>query len=136
MKNKIVPSLLSNFPLPKLPRKNQRSIVEVMTNDMTVVNIVILISNCETANTIPKINVRFVKQLPIVSPSAKPICPFLIAEIKRENSGREVPNAITVAPMTDFAIPIISAIEEAESTTNLELIIIPAKPIDKTIIDL
>lgn len=127
-KNRIIPSPLSSFPLPKLPRKNQRIIVEVITNDISAVNTVMLMSNLEKTSTIPKINVRFVKQLPIVLPSANPIWFFLIAERNRENSGREVPNAIMVAPMTDSFIPIMSAMKEEESTTNLELIIIPAKP--------
>ena len=58
----------------------------------------------------------FTKLLPIMFPKAKAECPSKIDLIPKVNSGRLVPTAIIVAPITVCGIPIDSANPTADST--------------------
>ena len=76
----------------------------------------ISILNGEAANVTPRMHVMFMKQLPTMLPSASSKCPFLTESMLVANSGRLVPNATIVAPMTTLGIFMLSAMNEAEST--------------------
>ena len=64
-------------------------------------------ANGDTIRIIPSINVKFVRQLPMAFPKAKFTCPLFKDSKLTDNSGKEVPKAIIVAPMKDSVIPTI-----------------------------
>jgi len=90
-----------------------------------------LIEKGDTSRMNPKTRVKFVKQDPIVLPNPSLRWFSLSALSEVDNSGREVPTAIIVAPMIDPAMPRIDAMFDAEFTTNLELIMVSIKPATK-----
>lgn len=67
------------------------------------------IVNSEFINATPSISVMFVKQLPIMFPSVRSMCPFFVESILVDSSGRLVPSAIIVAPITISGIPMLLA---------------------------
>lgn len=73
----------------------------------------------EERNTIPKMRVKFVRFDPIAFALARRIRPRLTAIILRLNSGRDVPNATTSAPMKIGGISKAAVISKAEDTVNL-----------------
>ena len=79
--------------------------------------IVILTGHAEAARLKPNIKVRFVKHEPKIFPKARSICFFLAAANVTDSSGREVPMAIIVAPITSLSTLKVVAIFIAESTT-------------------
>ena len=80
-----------------------------------------LTSNSERIKTNPRISVMFVTQEPMVSPKLRWGWPSLKAVKQTESSGRVVLKATMLAPITDWEIPVISEITEAELTTNIAL---------------
>jgi len=51
---------------------------------------------------IPRINVKFIKQLPMMLLNARSECPFLTESTPVDSSGKLVPKATIVAPINDF----------------------------------
>jgi len=64
----------------------------------------------------PKIKVMFMKQLPMMLPTARSKKPFLTESRLVASSGTLVPKAITVAPTITGGTPTLKAKKEAEST--------------------
>ena len=60
-------------------------------------------------NVMPKIKVMFMKALPTMLPSARSAWPFLRESRLVTNSGKLVPMATIVAPITTFGIPTLKA---------------------------
>ena len=81
-----------------------------------------------TSKTEPRIKVRFARFEPIRFPNRREIFLLLRAESESDNSGREVPIAIRVAPIKDSGISNSLAMFEAKTTEILELIITSPKP--------
>jgi len=67
-------------------------------------------------NVTPKIRVIFIKQLPTMLPSARSGCPFFIESRLVTNSGKLVPIATIVAPITTLGTPTLVARIGAAST--------------------
>ncbi len=134
--SKIAPSNLSNFFLPILPMNIRSKTLEMSTKPTSVIKISMAIVSGDNTKIKPKTNVRFVKQDPIIFPKPSFKCPSFEAATAVESSGREVPTAIIVAPITDLATPKLIAMFEAEFTTYHELNKTNIKPIIKKKIDL
>lgn len=74
----------------------------------------------------------FVMHEPMVVPNPSFGCPSFNAVMIVVRSGKAVPMAIIVAPITDPVIPKIEAILDVEFITNMEATKIPNAPIHKT----
>ena len=113
MNRKIAPSRHAIFSLDKKYHKKL-----VATNEKIISSEKASISTRKGAaiNIMPKINVIFIKQLPTILPNARSACPFLTEPILVTNSGRLVPIATMVPPITICGIPTLKAMVEAVST--------------------
>jgi hypothetical protein len=78
-------------------------------NIATLENADMLTVKGNTNKATPRMQMIFMKQLPMILPRAKSICPFLMELILVASSGMLVPNATTVAPITTSGTPMLSA---------------------------
>lgn len=83
----------------------------------------------EETNTTPNINVKFVRFEPIAVALARFACPRFTATRLRLNSGKEVPIAMSSAPITIGEIPNTEAISRPDETVNRADIAMIAVPI-------
>ena len=65
------PSTRSSLFLPQLPKKVQSRIVDNKTKTIVSEKIIVFIMNGDTRITIPSIRVMFIKQEPIIFPTAR-----------------------------------------------------------------
>ena len=121
MNSNTVPSILSS--LRPVVKKYQETIVIPITKKRRVENIFMFTATGESRSTMPRIRVMFVRHDPMVVPIAIVWCFVFIAVSDTESSGREVPIAIMVAPITDSAMPIIDETLDVEDTTKVDDII-------------
>lgn len=103
----------------------------IIANSMRVEMIVKSILFSDRISTIPSIKVILVIHEPMILPKVRERYFLRTATIPTVNSGREVPRAIIVAPITDCSIPVESTIIVAESTMIFALIITIVIPMRK-----
>ena len=123
--NNKMPSVWSKLPLVK---KNQSRRVDINPKVISVSKMAIFMTRGDNNNEVPSTSVRLVRQEPMTLPRARLVYPFFTAVSDTDNSGREVPMAIMVAPIMDFDIFNASAMLDAELTAKFELRIIPINP--------
>ena len=126
--SRIMPSLLSNFFLPSLPKNRYSRIVENRAKATRMVNTLMSTLKGLKNKINPRMRVRFVRHEPMVvpRPNLKWFC-FKALNVV-ESSKIEVLSAMIVAPMTDSGMPSNEAMFDAESITNHELIVRTTRP--------
>ena len=125
---RIIPSVFSSLSLPKNIHTMAFEISNIKTR---VEKMLMLIANPDISKRNPNTIVSFERFEPIIVPSARFPCPFLIADMLRDNSGIEVPIDIIVAPIKDPVISRALAIFEAIDTEMLAPIKTPTSPKDR-----
>ena len=105
-KSKTVPS---RRPILSFDRKYHKRRFVLNEERATLEKTPMLIVKGDATKVIPRIEVIFMKQLPIILANANSKCPFLTASTLVDNSGALVPKATTVAPMTTGGIPTLEA---------------------------
>ena len=124
-KSRTVPSRL---PTLSFDRKYHKRRFVINEKRATLEKALMLMVKVDATKVIPRINVIFMKQLPMILPNASSKCPFLTAPILVDNSGTLVPKATTVAPMTTGGMPTLSARIDDDSTIKLAQITTPIAP--------
>ena len=79
----------------------------------------------------PMISVVLAVTEPIALPMASCAEPFIAARTETSSSGRVVAKETTVAPTTNFGIPVASANQEAESTNQSPPLMVSTRPTTK-----
>ena len=130
MKRKIVPSLQLICSRDRKYQKNKLVIIEKMIKfwKISIFKLIGTPVRVGKKKVIPKIMVVFRKLAPIMLPTARLACPLNTDFKPIVNSGRLVPNAIMVAPITCCEIPASVAMEIAELTRKFALITTPNAP--------
>ena len=113
---RIAPSSLSSFFLPRFPRKSHNSKLEKSIRYTISGNNERLKGVGDRRKTNPRMRVMFVRQDPAMFPIARFGCFSFTATNVVKNSGKDVPNAMIVAPIISSDIPRVLAIEDAEET--------------------
>src|SRR3972149_2252810 len=107
------PSLQLILSLPKKYHKNRFMISE---NRAKLEKAAMLTVRGDAISATPRMSVVLMKALPTMLPSARSKCPFRAELTLVANSGKVVPKATIVAPITTRGIPTLSAMNDDEST--------------------
>jgi hypothetical protein len=130
IKRKIAPSFQLMVSLDKKYQKNRFVRMENITKfwNTSMFKVMDVPISVGTKNVIPKIKVILKKLAPIRLPNARPEWPLKIDFSPMVISGKLVPKAIIVAPITVCEIPTDSAIPMAEFTRKFALTTMPSAP--------